>query len=434
MGGPWEDFAKDDGPWNDFAGTKDAPNDNTPGLMDRAGQFARQSVGSDSDILSNRPTGVMGTMARAMPGAMGAIAGAAAAAPYGAPLGPMGMFAAGLGGAYIGGTAGESARQAAVQMNNAATGQEFTPAGEVLQHVNREGLMNAAGEGAARLGGAALALPAMTKGGGTIADELSRTGGQVLKVLTNADSRSGAWMLRNPGEFTNAPTLKQAGEGFSDYMGQRGIVNGPAGAKQVAGKRMLGRDAKLDLMDSALDDVAKWESSGSVTGVDSQTGGAAMIPQPEFKPDVNKLIVAREQLKKLTETPAMRNEAAKSELRDLYSNMERLDSAIETLEPGYKGIRGDYRAASVRDVFSNPLPMNKHGQPNGLLPYLAAGVMGGGAGIFHNPAMLAAAPLFSPLTYGLATKATYRVVNSGAARAGAQGLADYYMAQRPAYP
>lgn len=386
----------------------------SPLIPSGVSSFLSNSVGANSDILSNRQTGILGAIAQTAPATVAAIAGATAAAPYGAPFGPAGMFAAGVGGALLGGMSGEAARQGAVQINNISSGNQLTPPQEVLDRVRDAGIIQAAGEGATRLGGAILRMPAGT--GNTIGGEIADQGGKLIKIATNVDSRSGAFMLGHPQQFADAPTLAEAGEKFGAYMKSNGFVNQAEGAKQYLGTIAPTKANILDFADGAVKDAELYSSGAQGT-----------------HPDVNKLLVAREQLQDLSETPAMRNELSKTKLGYVYKQIGVLDDAIEALNPGYHDIRKGYQAASVADQFSpsSIVPMNKHGQPNGLLPYLAIAGTGGVSQLIHNPLALAAAPLFSPAAYGLAVKGAVALSNTGLARGIATGLGAHYLSPAP---
>ncbi len=373
-------------------------------------------------LLTNEPVdSLSGTAGRIALPTIGSMAGAATGGVAGAatlPLaGPLPAWAGAMYGSGAGAAGGEGLRQGMVNAYSALRGTQPTAPGESISRTVNQGLIGAAGEGLAQ--GAIKAAPYAAK-----------AGGQFVKVMTNADARAGEHMLAEPGRFFNAPSLEGAGKQFGNYMDQSGVTNGPMGAVKYTGKRTPGREAKFDLIDSALNDISTWKTAG--TSSDPLTG--AVSNSVPAKPDLNKLVVAREQARKLAETPAMRNELAKSELASVYSNIEELDAAIEQLSPGYADIRAGYRDAKTADTFSNILPMNKHGQPNGLLPMIAGQFIGGASLYTHNPAYLALAPLFSPAAYGFATKATYVVSKAVppnvAVPAAAAGLSDYYSRQR----
>lgn len=129
-------------------------------------------------LLTNKPTqGIGQELVRGAPRTVGMMAGAAAAAPYGAavgaPFGPVGMAVGGglaaIGGAALGSTAMESARQAVAQGTAAA----FPEANYPIQRPGQ--LMNALG-GAAKEG-------AMAEATGQVAGPVLNASKKVIKPI-----------------------------------------------------------------------------------------------------------------------------------------------------------------------------------------------------------------------------------------------------------
>jgi len=416
-----------------------------------AGNVLRQSVGSDSDILSNRPTGLLGTLARATPAAAGAMAGAAAAAPYGAPFGLPGVALAGLGGAYIGATGMESARQALVQANNAATGREFTPAGEVLGQVNRAGLENAAGEGAGQAIGAGVRA---------VRPALNKAGGAIFKLFANVDEKSGAAVAADPSLLLRAPSDDAVSKAYDSFHSASGttsrrefIAKSDDPFDTVSRAMDTMRDAYNKLRDGTLSiqEAVNASQAGRIIR-DMRSRGVEMAQQVSEQAQGLKT--------QFDDFIEKGGPPVGPQTKFTYIAGQKIPYQNPQIQPpGYPEWRAARRAAWENEVagdFGSALPRNINGQPNvarfwgALTSGVTSGAATGGAiGGVPGAAVgavlggLGGAAVVSPLAYGTALKgaallgkvpgAVYRVAPQAAT---ASALEQAYMSrrERPALP
>lgn len=416
MGGPWEDFApQQDGPWNDFkdapASFGTAPSDPNYEVAGRsqpaqgrptfAPEIVQPQEGANLTraLLTNEPTqGFTEGMVRSAPATVGGMVGAAGGAGL-----------ASIPGAALGGAAGESLRQAAVQGYAAKTGGEFTPTGDVLSRVGIEGAAQGVGQGVG------LGIGAAAK---AIRPTVNKLGAQIMRVGAGVPEKYGEAAMRNPSMLLDAPSMADASAGYKAFEAKTGL-RGLGDAVKTQGRFPSEGELEQQLFEVAA----------------RARNGVPSTPQELYH--ASQAASSLKQMGKLGNPRYATLEAAINEAKGA------VDDVLESIIPEYKTLRSDYFAAKAGEQFSSFLPLNRNTSPN-VLRAVAAGTTAAAGTMAGNPASIAALPLISPRFYGTALKgaalagrvpstipqAVYRV---GASRAGS-ALENAYLQQRPALP
>lgn len=283
--------------------------------------------------------------------AVGAVAGAMTPMPGGAALGAAGGRALQKGIAKAIGTKEEETALEAV--------------GDILLTGVIQGTLDKAFK---------LASPVISKVGGAVKAGAVKVGAQLLRAGPGIKETTGKTVLNDLGLIFRAPSVEQAGGKFAETINKAGVKTGPEATKALTGKLILGQEAKLNLLNESLDELAQ----GTLT--------------------TQKAIVAREQTSKLLQTAKFGDPNFASEKRELTLAIKELDDFLEPKIPGYAEVRKGYREAKIAEEFKTLLPRNKNLSPNVLRSMVGAA---GLAAAPWTPLAVGAALAVSPAVAGL---------------------------------
>lgn len=202
------------------------------------------------ELLTNKPTGVGGSLVRSAPGTAGALIGGM----LGAPAGPLGV----VGGSALGGFVGEIGRQNAVQIGEMARGEDVTPARAAIGRAATEGISQGAGAGVGLAAGPVLKAVGRTAVNNPVAravggyskeaaERLMSHADDVVKSMGTTDEMGGKTFEAAKGfKAALRENVELAGEKY------RAIIN------QVIGDNAkYGTGFKLNLQNGVADDAAK---------------------------------------------------------------------------------------------------------------------------------------------------------------------------------
>jgi len=410
---PWEKYksAPGNGPWSKYASTEPGPVDQPPadpnfevaqktapagayGMSASNIPIAPDSPGVDvrRALLTNEPTqGFSESLIRSAPAAIGGAIGATAGAGLGSvPL-------AGLGGA-----AGESLRQSAVQGYAGMTGRAFTTPGQVIKNVAIEGAAQSVGQGIG-LGAGAAATAARPY--------VNKLGAQVMRVGSGIPEKQGLAAMQNPSMLLDAPSKEVAAEGYKAFERYTGL--------------------------SGLDDIVRTRGKFPTESQLEDLLFDAATKVSQKRADPQELYLASQAASNLKQMAKLGNPRYATLEKAINEAKATVDDALQQVYPEYANLRSDYFGAKTREAFGNILPQNKNTSPNVLRAVTAATTAAAGT-IAGSPAAMAALPLISPAFYGTVLRGaalagkipagTYQLP----ARSSAGALAEAYMRQRPA--
>lgn len=393
----------------------DAPNDQM-----------RKSSGSGEALLTNLPTRGFGQdLARGGPATVGALIGGVA----GSALGPLGT----VGGAALGGMAGEAVRQGVSNLTAAAFPEQNYPIASPRQVIG-----DTISQGVSQGAGAALGL-----GIGAAASALrpgaNKIGAQVIRIGSGVPTEVGEAALRDPSMLLRAKPAAETGAKIGEYLGgaqavERAVDPLTGAVSEVAKPRGLKYNVK------GLQELMPGKFLAS-TGDKFNLVNDAMTKLGHGELGLQEALVVRQQASKMLSTPNFQNAELAAVKQEIAQALGQLDEFIEPQLPEMGGLRQAYRDSKVAEEFSNWLPLNRNSSPNVLRSVLATreAAMGAAAAIGvggGSPIGLAALPLISPKFYGTAIKgaallgkvptSVYRVAPQAAAGARSSSIADFY--------
>lgn len=192
-------------------------------------------------MLTNKPTGLGGTLARSSFSTAGALAGGAA----GAVGGPLGVLA----GSALGGFAGEITRQNAVQMAQLSKGEDVTRPGEAIARATSEGVSQGAGAGLGLVVGGALGSKFVKE---TVRPGINRVGAGVLKIAAGIPENVGQQVMENPSVLLGAPGRDAVSALYDAYHAKSGTMSRDEFISRSARPSDIGRvGAAIDEIDAA---------------------------------------------------------------------------------------------------------------------------------------------------------------------------------------
>lgn len=364
-------------------------------------------------LLTNEPPkNIAETILRGLPSALGSMATGTA----GAIAGPLGAVA----GAGLGATAMESARQAAVQGHAMYSGTKFTEPADVIKNTAVQGLLGAAGEGAAQ-------------GILKVGSYIPSAGASFMKSMAGIPEKSGEAALKDLSLLGRAPSNSEVSGLYDAFHDASGTIsrkeaiaasNNPFDTVSRAMKNM--RDASIKLKNGTLTPQEAVEASQAGRLIrDQKMRGNEMAR--EIGDAANDL---KNQFDNFIEQglPPGSKGVVREEIRGTGQSIPVVGPK---LSPGYPEWQAARQAAwenHVASDFSSAFPVNLNGSPNQLRGYGSIAGAASGAGLAlatgHPLAAIAAAAspiLQSPLAYGMAIKtASFLSPIARAAAAGAK--------------
>ena len=309
---------------------------------------SKSAINPYKSLLTNEPIeGITNYFMRGLPASIGGIVGGSAAA---------------IPGAILGGAAGESARQGAVNIASTVAGGRISDKAEIFKNIGIQGIAGGVAEGAGQLVGMA-------------AKGLVRPASQALRILTGTPEKYGMAALKNPSILSNAPTASGVNAAYREFEQGAGLTS-PKLARALGGELVEGDAAALGSVKEAAKYLTpfidKEASKASISGNVVYDLNAIRTAEysgnfsQEAKQALYEGSQAASHLKSMAKAGSPKEIANTA---NIDNAKQAFDNALELVAPGYKAARQAAFENATKDAFSSFFPLSQNQSTNQLRGY-----------------------------------------------------------------